>query len=216
MPPADTPPLPGRRTWPARIGWLLLSVALHGLALLIVTTVVRAPELTPPAPIAVDLLAPPRPAAHPQAALTTARQPEPKRPAAALPASRLVATVAEPESPPLAATSPAPPALPAAAESPAPQPIQLPRFDAAYLRNPRPEYPAFSRRLNEQGTVHLRVHVSSGGLPERVEIAQSSGFPRLDAAASDAVQHWRFVPARRGTEPVAEWVLVPLTFTLER
>jgi len=69
MPPADTPPLPGRRTWPARIGWLLLSVALHGLALLIVTTVVRAPELTPPAPIAVDLLAPPRPAAHPQAAL---------------------------------------------------------------------------------------------------------------------------------------------------
>jgi protein TonB len=50
---------------------------------------------------------------------------------------------------------------------------------------------------------------------ERLELHASSGFPRLDQAATSAVRHWTFVPARRGTEPVSAWVLVPLTFTLD-
>ena len=61
----------------------------------------------------------------------------------------------------------------------------------------------------------LRVRVSAHGLPTEVEIKQSSGFPRLAEAARVAVERWRFVPARQGTEAVEASVLVPLHFSLD-
>lgn len=112
-------------------------------------------------------------------------------------------------------------AAPAPAHSPAPVPAPAaapktvaPRFDAAYLSNPAPVYPPLSRRLGEEGKVVLRVHVEPDGQPSHVELRTSSGFARLDEAALGAVRRWRFVPARRGDEAVAAWVLVPLNFTL--
>ncbi|MCX7897724.1 MAG: energy transducer TonB [Rhodocyclaceae bacterium] len=94
-------------------------------------------------------------------------------------------------------------------------PIEPPRFDAAYLDNPKPLYPPASRRLGEEGRVVLRVHVLPDGRPESIEIKTSSGYPRLDAAARAAVEKWRFIPARRGDEAIAAWVLVPIVFNLE-
>lgn|GEM_PF-500537 len=90
-----------------------------------------------------------------------------------------------------------------------------PRFSASYLQNPAPRYPLAARRAGEQGTVTLKVRVTSEGLPERVEVEKTSGSSRLDAAALDAVRQWRFVPARRGATPVESWVLVPVVFRLE-
>ncbi len=98
--------------------------------------------------------------------------------------------------------------------APAPAPVNAARFDADYLQNPKPVYPPMSRRMNEEGKVVLRVRVSSQGLPLAVEIKQSSGFARLDDAAKAAIERWRFVPARQGTEAVEASVLVPLNFTL--
>lgn len=89
-----------------------------------------------------------------------------------------------------------------------------PLFDAAYLRNPRPRYPAASKALHEEGTVKLRVYVSADGKAIEVQLHQSAGFVRLDEAAIDAVQRWRFVPAQRGTQSYAEWVVVPISFVL--
>ncbi|MDR3324242.1 MAG: energy transducer TonB, partial [Zoogloeaceae bacterium] len=89
------------------------------------------------------------------------------------------------------------------------------RYDAAYLRNPKPPYPAMSRKLREEGTVVLRVHVLSTGNAEKVQIKRSSGSARLDEAARAAVHQWRFVPARRKSEAVDAWVLVPISFNLE-
>ena len=89
-----------------------------------------------------------------------------------------------------------------------------PRFDADYLHNPEPEYPALSRRLGEQGRVMLRVLVSAEGNALTVEIERSSGYLRLDAAALEAVHHWRFVPAKSGSQTVEDWVLVPIMFKL--
>jgi protein TonB len=89
------------------------------------------------------------------------------------------------------------------------------RFDADYLRNPAPVYPPMSRRRGEQGEVRLLVAVSAAGVPERIEIRHSSGYPRLDEAAARAVREWRFVPARRGDRPVAASVVVPVVFRLE-
>lgn len=98
----------------------------------------------------------------------------------------------------------------------APQlPLTPPRFDAAYLDNPAPAFPALSRRLQEQGRVLLRVLVTVGGNAERVELRSSSGSARLDGAAFETVKRWCFVPARQGADAVAAWVLVPISFALE-
>ncbi len=124
---------------------------------------------------------------------------------------------------PLASTSPEASAVPAAAERPVTAAttersveaaVSPPRYDANYLDNPAPAYPALSRRLREQGKVLLRVFVEADGKPGRVEIKSGSGSTRLDQAAEQAVWHWKFIPARRGEEAVAAWVIVPLSFNL--
>jgi periplasmic protein TonB len=111
-----------------------------------------------------------------------------------------------------------PPAQPIGEAVVAPQPpppVIPPRFNADYLQNPAPAYPALARRMHEQGKVLVRVLVSVEGAPERVELKTSSGSPRLDQSALDTIKNWKFVPARQGDQKVAAWVLVPITFTLE-
>ena len=68
--------------------------------------------------------------------------------------------------------------------------------------------------MNETGKVLLRVYVNVEGRAEQIDIQVSSGFPRLDKAAIEAVKQWRFVPARQGEQPVAARVNVPITFQL--
>ena len=59
------------------------------------------------------------------------------------------------------------------------------------------------------------VHVQSRFTTREVQIRTSSGSSRLDQAAKEAVDRWRFVPARQGDEAVGAWVLVPISFQLE-
>lgn len=113
------------------------------------------------------------------------------------------------------APQPEPRAVESVPAPPAPAPIVAARFDADYLQNPKPVYPAMSRRQGEEGKVVLRVRVSAQGASLAVEIKQSSGFTRLDEAARAAVERWRFVPARQGSEAVESTVLVPLHFSLD-
>ncbi|MDR3087143.1 MAG: TonB family protein [Azoarcus sp.] len=89
-----------------------------------------------------------------------------------------------------------------------------PDFRANYLSNPKPEYPPLSHRLREQGIVKLRVHVTAQGRADAVTLHNSSGYGRLDKAASDVVRSWRFSPARRAGAFVAAWVVVPIKFEL--
>lgn len=95
-------------------------------------------------------------------------------------------------------------------------PTVPPRFDAAYLNNPSPAYPAISRRNGETGRVLLRVLVSRQGQAAQVTLHESSGYNRLDTAAQAAVREWRFVPAKQGDTVVEEWVIVPVHFKLTR
>lgn len=156
-----------------------------------------APTATPPTP------KPPqpqrRPAPKPAVVKHTVRNPEP----------------VEPVPPAIASTASAvPPTAPTTA-TPAPiETVTEPRFDAAYLNNPTPPYPALSRRLREQGRVLMRVYVDPQGAPAQVQLRQSSGHPRLDSAAEAAVRRWRFVPARQGSDAIGAWVLVPISFSL--
>lgn len=128
-----------------------------------------------------------------------------------LPTITLPPAPPEPSPPQLA---PAPVAAVAAA--PAPAPLVPPRYDAAYLDNPPPVYPALARRQHEEGRVLLRVRVTADGRAGSVDIATSSGSERLDRAALEAVRRWRFVPAKRGDEAVAAYVNVPIVFSLDR
>ena len=78
----------------------------------------------------------------------------------------------------------------------------------------RPSYPHNARRLGIQGTTLLSVFVAADGRVADVVVKQSAGHPDLDQAAADAIKRWRFEPARRGSEAVAMWVLLPVEFRL--
>lgn len=173
---------------------------------------VRMVELPPPVPEKpLTQAAKPIPVARKE----TVRKPEPPPPIlAAANDAPAVASFVVPPQPPAPPTPPpiqiAPPA------PPEPLPVVAARFDADYLHNPKPIYPAIARRLGEEGAVLLRVQVSPEGTPLAVELRKSSGYPRLDDAALEAVRRWRFVPARQGGEAVESRVAVPIVFKLEQ
>lgn len=77
-----------------------------------------------------------------------------------------------------------------------------------------PAYPPASRRAGEEGRVRLRVLVDESGRPSDVQVAQSSGFSRLDEAAKQAVRRWRFQAANDGNGPISAWTQVLITFRL--
>lgn len=89
------------------------------------------------------------------------------------------------------------------------------RVDTAYLQNPVPAYPSMSRRLGEEGRVVLQVRVGPDGAVLGVAVERSSGYPRLDDAASRAVAHWRFVPASVNGTAIESTVMVPVNFSLD-
>jgi protein TonB len=194
---------------------LTTMVGLHVFALLLAFGIAANPELAKPlqaltvrmleltpTPPKVDPPKPPPPAPPRKAPLA----PPPIMTAApTTTAAPSFAVAPQPEPRPVE-TRPAPPA---------PVAIVAARFDADYLQNPKPVYPPMSRRQGEEGKVVLRVRVSAQGTSLSVEIKQSSGYARLDEAARSAVERWRFIPARQGTEAVESSVLVPLNFTLD-
>jgi protein TonB len=92
--------------------------------------------------------------------------------------------------------------------------VTEPVFSADYLNNPPPAYPRAAKRDNVEGKVLLEALVAVTGEPKKVEVVESSGSSLLDKAALKAVQEWRFVPARKGTQLVEAGVLVPIEFAL--
>jgi len=210
-----------------------IVVGLHGLAawaLLNQEPVVQTQEWRPLMVSLLTLDQPEAPLEMPRTQPTKPRMQPTQAPRAALPViSERVETPTPAALPaPQAAQPPLPEALPApalqtatpvaepATTAPAPVPavIEPPRFDADYLENPAPVYPALAIRSGEHGHVLLRVLVNPDGSAAHVEVRQSSGYRRLDKAARDTVQRWRFVPARQGDKGVAAWVLVPISFSL--
>lgn len=135
-----------------------------------------------------------------------------------------------PDIPAVRTASPSSDAVPSRSEAPAmapgssveagresaPSPTQVTLVQASYLSTPLPPYPSDARRLGQHGVVLVRVYVNREGRPDEVRLARSSGVRALDEAALGAVSDWRFAPARRGGEPVASWIEVPVRFRLEQ
>lgn len=177
-------------------------------------------SILPPSPLPMAAPEPAKPAPPKPQMRAQPVKPTPRPPVLVSqhvqPTSAPVSVAPAPPAPP-APSAPAQEAAPARSDKAAPSgaPASAPRFDAAYLNNPAPAYPAVSRRLGEEGRVLLAVQVDADGAPRQVRIARSSGYPRLDAAALAAVEKWRFVPARQGEHSVAASVNVPMHFRLD-
>lgn len=185
----------------------------------------RAAEVVIPVQILSEFVEPPKPKEPPP---PPPPPPEPKKQVTKTPPPPRPQAIREPKPSPSAPTGtlePPPPAAPVAApappEPPAPPPappappsVQLPSSNADYLQNPKPVYPAMSKRLGEQGKTIVRVLIGVDGLPKQASIFRSSGYERLDEAARTAVMGWRYVPGKRNgvVEPMEfnvpiNWVL---------
>lgn len=205
-----------RPTTARRGGLLGIVIGTHiGIILIVMASKTVVPQIME-MPLIVDLIQPaqekppeakPLPVVKP---LPVRQQPTPQKHVPVVEATQntLPAPAAPVATPP--EVKPAPPA------PPAPEPVVQARFDADYLKNPAPPYPPLSRRMGEEGKVILRVSVTPAGTAESVEIKTSSGSQRLDESAQKTVRTWKFIPAKRGSEAVQSFVLVPIIFKLEQ
>jgi protein TonB len=109
-------------------------------------------------------------------------------------------------------------ALPAPDPSPTTSPPDIGVAGAtqslAYASPMQPRYPPASVRAHEEGTVMLRVLVDANGVPQRVEVARSSGHARLDVSAKESVERARFRPVMQNGVAVPAWGIVPIAFRL--
>lgn len=99
-------------------------------------------------------------------------------------------------------------------QKPAAAPVKMPDAHAAHLQNPAPVYPVLSRKRREQGTVILRLLVLVDGKVADISIHQSSGYPRLDESAVQAVKRWRYTPAVQEGKAIDYWHLQPVVFSI--
>ena len=192
----------------------------------VIQLVKLAPPPPPPEPIAKPVEIeppppppPPKPVSRPKPKPTPVARPKPKP--LPKPAPEPVAKPQPPEpkprpEPPVEvaiAPPPQPVKQPPAPRSPVYEPVNV---QAAYLSNPRPDYPRIALRRGWQGVVVLQIDLDKNGAPQRVEIADSSGHRVLDKAAQAAVRRWRFNPATRdGKAVAARGVRVPIQFQLD-
>lgn len=204
--------------WP-RVSAYSGSLAFHfalALALLIPPVAMELRSRIDPDPIVVTLTQ-----AQPKQETIEPALPVPdhkRRPVAAPPVPNI--TITKPESVPAATNNTiAPPAdavpvasstTPASGDSVA----DTPPSALTYGSRTAIPYPREALMRHEQGKVVLRVFVGVDGLPQQIEIAQSSGSPSLDRAARDAVRHWSFHPGTHGGVAYAAWALVPISFSL--
>jgi protein TonB len=87
--------------------------------------------------------------------------------------------------------------------------------DMKVSRRVDPVYPSASRRDGEQGRGVFRVLVDENGKPQDVQVMTSTGFPRLDTAALEAIRKWAFSPAMQNGQKVKSWTRVQVAFQLQ-
>ncbi len=192
----------------------------------------RAAEVVIPVEILSEFIEPPKPAEPPPPPpeppkREVTKAPPPPRPQAIrepkpTPAPNAPTGSVEPPPPPAPIAPPAPPEPPAPPAAPpappAPKLVEISQGQTQYIREPRPAYPAMSKRLGETGTVVVAVYFNSAGIPKRAEIFKSSGYERLDQAAREAAMSSQVTPIRQpGANEATVYLLkAPFNFTLSQ
>jgi protein TonB len=145
---------------------------------------------TPPAP---PVSTPPTPQPKPEAKPKTQVKPEPKPktidPSSTPAVDASQAKAAESQTPNTAVA-------PASSQGTAGTPIQtdIGKLVVVYQPDADPYYPSFSKRAGEQGEVVVRLIIDETGIVEEVALLRSSGFARLDRAATEIGKRYRFKP----------------------
>jgi TonB family protein len=79
------------------------------------------------------------------------------------------------------------------------------------VKQVNPDYHTGSRGVRIVGSVLIGLVVSSQGLPKNLKVVK--GLDKdVDQAAMDAVQQWRFAPARKDGKPVAVRITLEIEF----
>ena len=158
---------------------------------------VMANLVAPPTPPAPPVSTPPTPQPKQEAKPKTKPKPEPKTldPSSTPPADASQAKAAEAAK---AAESQIPNAAvaPASSQGTAGTPIQtdIGKLVVVYQPDADPYDPSFSKRAGEQGEVVVRLIIDETGIVEDVALLRSSGFARLDRAATEIGRRYRFKP----------------------
>jgi TonB family protein len=79
----------------------------------------------------------------------------------------------------------------------------------------KPDYPVASKRLTEEGTVHLRFLVGVDGKIVESAIEKSSGFRRLDEAAIQGLSKCAFKPRTKDGVAVESWASMKYTWRID-
>ncbi|WP_196487765.1 energy transducer TonB [Burkholderia cepacia] len=79
----------------------------------------------------------------------------------------------------------------------------------------KPDYPPQSLRLGEHGTVLVELETDAAGQIVAARVVTGSGYPRLDAAAREAVLASRCAPHVFNGAPVPTRARAPIAFNLD-
>jgi TonB family protein len=92
----------------------------------------------------------------------------------------------------------------------------LPRLDPNHLPHiGNAYYPSESRAIPEEGICKMSVTIEPDGSVSASHLVESSGFPRLDAACTNAFPaDVRFIPATEGGSPAKDTVILPIVWCL--
>ncbi|MCF8187045.1 MAG: energy transducer TonB [Sulfuritalea sp.] len=209
----------------SKLSGLAMVLALHGALLYAAMSYKLIPPPQEAVTLFVNLINPPKkvepppepPKLPPKKVTLVKPQPvlQPK-PEPLLVSNAPVVAVNEPVAPPPPVV-PAPPAPEPVVEAPVkPATVTLSSdLSVSCPQRAMPNYPAASRRLNEQGLVVLRVELDETGHITSARVETSSGYKRLDEAGLAIVKTWHCNAATREGKAVRAVALQPFDFILE-
>lgn len=76
-------------------------------------------------------------------------------------------------------------------------------------------YPRWAVREGWEGTFVIAIEVLKTGGVGRWKVMQSTGYPLLDRAATEAVRQWQFHPAQEQGRMIVSCIQIPILFKLK-
>jgi protein TonB len=91
---------------------------------------------------------------------------------------------------------------------------ELPETKPRQLEGSPFHYPEDLWDAGIEGETQLRLFVTRAGSVDSVRVEKGSGYAAFDSAAAMGARDLRFDPARRGTDSIGVWVILPVQFDL--
>ena len=206
-----------QRTKTKRLPSLMVVLVLHGILLWLIQSGLARQAITltqesVEALLLTDAAPPPPPVAAP-------KTPSPKTPLPPViqpPIAAATPVITAPTAPAInvTPTQSTPPTAPTASSAPSPS-IRTGAAIQPGASCAKPDYPSASRRLEEEGTVSLKFLIGADGRVLQADIEKTSGFPRLDEAARNALSKCQFRPGTIDGKAEQSWASIKYTWRLE-